>query len=123
MPDQAFILLSEILTLFDRRLHSSGPLVDITLISTKSVLSMPTPPAPVSVSIDAEQRKRRRDGENAFIVVALFSLTYGVEQKNLAKFSDTSSVRAERLCIGSPRLVGGRKAGNSDMLEIFGTTL
>ena len=40
---------------------------------------------------------------------------YMVEQKNLAKYSDTCSVTADRLCIGSPRLVGGRKAGNSNM--------
>ena len=47
------------------------PLVDIIHISIKSVvLSVPTPPAPVSASIDAKQGKRR-DGENAFIVVAL----------------------------------------------------
>ena len=48
---------------------------------------------------------------------------YRVEQKNLAKFSDTCSVRADGLCIGSPRLVGGRKAGNSNMQEFFCTTL
>ena len=43
-------------------------------------------------------------------------LTYvqGRAKKNLAKFSDTCSVRADGLCIGSPRLVGGRKAGNSN---------
>ena len=39
--------------------------------------------------------------------------------KNLAKFSDTCSVRADGLCIGSPRLMGGRKAGNSNMQEFF----
>ena len=44
---------------------------------------------------------------------------YRAEQKNLAKFSDTCSVRAGGLCIGSPRLVGGRKAGNSNMQEFF----
>ena len=42
---------------------------------------------------------------------------------NLAKFSDTCSVRADGLCIGSPRLVGGRKVGNSNMQEFFCTTL
>ena len=45
--------------------------------------------------------------------------TYRVEQKNLAKFSDTCSVRADGLCIGSPRLVGGKKAGNLNMQEFF----
>ena len=45
---------------------------------------------------------------------------YRVEQKkNLAKFSDTCSVRADGLCIRSPRLVGGRKAGNSNMEDFF----
>ena len=39
--------------------------------------------------------------------------------KNLATFSDTCSVRADWLCIGSPRLVGGRKAGNSNKQEFF----
>ena len=34
-------------------------------------------------------------------------------------FSDTCSVRADRLCIGSPRLVGRRKAGISNMQEFF----
>ena len=33
----------------------------------------------------------------------------GSSKKNLAKFSDTCSARADGLCI---RLVGGRKAGN-----------
>ena len=50
---------------------------------------------------------------------------YRFEQKSLAKFSDTCSVRDDGLCmcIGSPRLVGGRKAGNSNMQEFFCTTL
>ena len=48
---------------------------------------------------------------------------YRVEQKNLAKLSDTGSARARGLCIGSPRLVGGRKAGNLNMQEFFCTTL
>ena len=47
----------------------------------------------------------------------------GRAKKNLAKFSATYSVRADGLCIGSPRLVGGRKAGNSNMQEFFCTTL
>ena len=47
----------------------------------------------------------------------------GLAKKNLAKFSDTCSVRADGLCIGSPRLVGGRKAGNSNMQEFFCTML
>ena len=49
--------------------------------------------------------------------------TYKDEQKNLAKFSDTCSIRAGRLCIGSPRLVGRGKAGNSSVQECFCTTL
>ena len=47
----------------------------------------------------------------------------GRAKKNLAKFSDTCFVRADGLCIGSLRLVGGRKAGNSSMQEFFCTTL
>ena len=50
-------------------------------------------------------------------------MLYRAEQKNLAKFSDTFSVRADGLRIGSPRLVGGRKAGNSNMQEFLCTTL
>ena len=46
-----------------------------------------------------------------------------LSKKVHAKFSDTCSVRADGLCIGSPRLVGGRKLGNSNMQEFFGTTL
>ena len=45
----------------------------------------------------------------------LVRVLYRVEQKNLAKVSDTWSVRADELCIGSSRLVGGKKAGNSNM--------
>ena len=48
---------------------------------------------------------------------------YRFEQKNLAKFSDTCSVRADGLCFSSPMLVGGRKAGNSNVQEFFCTTL
>ena len=43
----------------------------------------------------------------------------GLSTKNLANFSDTCFVSADGLCIGSPRLVGGRKAGNSNMREFF----
>ena len=51
-------------------------------------------------------------------------LIYGVEQKKtIAKFCNTCSVRADGLCISSPRLVGGRKAGNSNMQDFFCTTL
>ena len=50
-------------------------------------------------------------------------MMYRVEQKNLAKFSDTCSVRADGLCIGNSRLVRGRKAGNSNMQDLFCTTL
>ena len=45
--------------------------------------------------------------------------------KNLGKFSDTCSVRADGLCIGrfgSSKLVGRRKQGNSNMQEFFYTT-
>ena len=42
---------------------------------------------------------------------------YRVEQKNLAKFSDPCSVRADGQCLGSPRLVGGRKVGNSNRVQ------
>ena len=48
--------------------------------------------------------------------------TTGSSKINLAKFSDTCSVRADpadALCIGSPRLVGGRRAGNSNMQKNF----
>ena len=44
---------------------------------------------------------------------------YRVEQKNFAKFNDTCSVRAYELCIGSPRLEGGRKAGKVKHARIF----
>ena len=47
----------------------------------------------------------------------------GPSRKNLAKFSDTCSVSADEMCIGSPRLVGGRKEGNSNMQGFFCTTL
>ena len=47
----------------------------------------------------------------------------GRAKKNLVKFSDPCSVRAEGVCIGSPRLVDGRKAGNSNMQEFLCTTL
>ena len=45
----------------------------------------------------------------------MYFVGLGSSKKNLAKFSDTCSVRADGLCTGSPRLVGGRKAGNSNM--------
>ena len=49
---------------------------------------------------------------------------YRVEQKNLAKFSDTGAVMADWLCIGSPRLASGRKAGNSNIQQfLFCNTL
>ena len=44
---------------------------------------------------------------------------YRVEQKNLAKFSDTCSVRADGLCVGSPRLVNGREGGKFKHARIF----
>ena len=55
------------------------------------------------------------EGDFGSIFFGFNPKVYRVEQKNLAKFSDTCSVRAHGLCIGSPRLVGGRKAGNSNM--------
>ena len=47
----------------------------------------------------------------------------GWSKKVPAKFSDTCSVRADGLCIGCPQLVGRRKAGNSNMQELFCSTL
>ena len=55
-----------------------------------------------------------------FVVVREGAVQYRVGQKKLAKFSDTCSVK---LYIGCPRLVGGRKAGNSNVHELFCTTL
>ena len=52
-----------------------------------------------------------------------FGAKYRVEQKNLAKFSDTCSVGADGLCIGSPRIASERKAENSNMHEFFCTRL
>ena len=40
-------------------------------------------------------------------------------KKNLAKFSDAVSIRADGLCFSSPRLVGGRKAGKLKHATIF----
>ena len=48
---------------------------------------------------------------------------YSVEKKNQVKFSDTCSVMADGLCTGCPRLVGRRKAANSNRLEFFCTKL
>ena len=50
-------------------------------------------------------------------------IDHRVEPKNLAKSSDMCSVRADGLCIGGPRLVGGRKAGNSNKQDFFCSTL
>ena len=46
-------------------------------------------------------------------------IVYRVEQKNPAKFGDTCSVRADGLCIGSPRLVGRERAGTFKHAGIF----
>ena len=54
--------------------------------------------------------------------IALFPIQHRAK-KNQAKFSDTCSVRADGPCIGSPRLVGGRRAGNWNMQEFFCTML
>ena len=43
--------------------------------------------------------------------------------ENLAKFGEGHSIMALRLCIGCPRLVGGRKAGNSNMQKFFCNTM
>ena len=43
----------------------------------------------------------------------------GSREKNLAEFHDTRSARADGFCMGSPRLVGGRKAGYSNMQEFL----
>ena len=48
---------------------------------------------------------------------------YRVEQKNLAKFSDTCSVRAEGLCIGCIGQWAERGRENSNMQEFFRMTL
>ena len=48
---------------------------------------------------------------------------YRVKQKNLAKLSYKFWARADWLCIGSPRLVAGREARNSNVQELFCTTL
>ena len=52
--------------------------------------------------------------ESVCVCVCMILSTWytGSSKKNLAKFSDTCSVRADGLRIGSPRLVSGRKAGN-----------
>ena len=69
--------------------------MDIIHISIKFVLSMPTLPAPVSTSIDAEQRKRRaRDGENAFIVVALTHPERGMDDKGSGFLKGTLDISA-----------------------------
>ena len=39
--------------------------------------------------------------------------------KNLTMFSDTCSFGADGLCIGSPWIVGGKNAGNSNMQEFL----
>ena len=55
--------------------------------------------------------------------MVIFTAKYRAEPKNLAKFCDTCSLRADGLCIGSPRLAGGWKARDAKMQEFFCTTL
>ena len=80
----------------------------------------------VSVSPEVGCRKTRTlplfDNDKEYKLI-FCPCTYRVKQKNLAKVSDTCSVRADWLCIGCPRLVGGVKAGNSNMQDFFCTTL
>ena len=68
---------------------------------------------------------RKRDGGRDHAKdIALPATPYRVEQKKVpAKFSDTCSARADRLCIGWPKLVVCRKAGNSNMQEFYFSTL
>ena len=47
----------------------------------------------------------------------------GLSKKVPAKFSDPCYIRADGLCIGCPKLVGSRKAGYSNMQELFCSTL
>ena len=63
------------------------------------------------ISLDLEA-----EGNNASASTAL-------SKKKQARFSDARSVRADRLCISCPNLAGRRKAGISNMLELFCTTL
>ena len=55
--------------------------------------------------------------------MGLFIASTELSKKNPAKFSDTCSVRADGLCIGCPKLVGSKKAANSNMQEFFCSTL
>ena len=50
-------------------------------------------------------------------------MLYRVEQKNLAKFSDTCSVRADWLCIGCLVQWAERGREDSNMHEFFCMTL
>ena len=56
-----------------------------------------------------------RRGTELEASVGLCEAITGSSKNNLAKFSDTCSIRANGLCFCSPRLVGGRKAENSNM--------
>ena len=66
-------------------------------------------------SLLGNQRKRKMSNVD--------SICTGFSKKVPAKFSDTCSARADGLCIGIPALVGGRKAGNSNLQEFCCTTL
>ena len=48
---------------------------------------------------------------------------YRVEQRKIAKFGEGSSIRADWLCIGCPKLVGIRKEGNSNRGLFFCSSL
>ena len=72
---------------------------------------------------ESDLRKRSCKILLGLLSIRVDTLYYRVEQKNLAKFSDTCSVRADGLCIGSPMIVGGSKVGNSNMQKIFFATL
>ena len=53
------------------------------------------------------------------MTIQIAALNTESSKKNLATFSDIGSVRADVLCMGSPRPVGRRKAGNSNVQEFF----
>merc|ERR1712117_876655 len=80
------------------------------------------PPAPSSTLSNSSMNDNGdKDEKKCDSVTSSFA--YRVEQKVPAKFSDTCSVRADGLCIGCPKLVGSSKAGNSNMQELFCSTL
>ena len=57
-----------------------------------------------------------------FLSMQIPSVPQRIDFKTYLGFTD-GVVRADGLCIGCHRLVGRRKAANSNMLEFFCTTL